>query len=39
MHELRRIKFNDTETKKMLVFLTNNFALPALTVARLCKYG
>ena len=35
---LRRIKFNDPETEKTLVFLTNNFALPALTVARLYKY-
>ena len=35
---LRRIKFNDPETGKTLVFLTNNFALPALTVARLYKY-
>jgi len=35
---LRRIKFNDPETEKTLVFLTNNFVLPALTVARLYKY-
>jgi hypothetical protein len=35
---LRRIKFNDPETGKSLVFLTNNFALPALTIARLYKY-
>ena len=35
---LRRVKFNDPETGKSLVFLTNNFALPALTVARLYKY-
>ena len=35
---LRRIKFNDPETKKSLVFLTNNFALPALTIAKLYKY-
>ena len=35
---LRRIKFNDPETGKTLVFLTNNFVLPALTVARLYKY-
>ena len=35
---LRRVKFNDPETRKSLVFLTNNFALPALTIARLYKY-
>jgi hypothetical protein len=34
---LRRIKFNDPQTGKRLVFLTNNFALPALTVAKLYK--
>src|SRR5262249_47349341 len=28
---LRRIRFKDPETGKHLVFLTNNFALPALT--------
>ena len=35
---LRRIKFNDHETGKSLVFLTNNFVLPALTIAKLYKY-
>lgn len=35
---LRRIKFNDPETGNRLVFLTNNFALPALTIAKLYKY-
>lgn len=35
---LRRVKFNDPETGKSLVFLTNNYALPALTIARLYKY-
>jgi hypothetical protein len=35
---LRRVKFNDPVTGKSLVFLTNNFALPALTIARLYKY-
>ena len=35
---LRRVKFNDPETGKSLVFLTNNFTLPALTIARLYKY-
>jgi hypothetical protein len=34
---LRRIKYFDEETKKTLVFLTNNFQLPALTIARLYK--
>ena len=34
---LRRIKFCDPETGKRLVFLTNNFALPAATVAALYK--
>ncbi len=35
---LRRIGFFDVETNKKFVFLTNNFALPALTIARLYKY-
>jgi hypothetical protein len=35
---LRRVKFNDPETGKSLVFLTNNFTLPAMTIARLYKY-
>ena len=35
---LRRIKFNDPESGKSLVFLTNNFVLPALTIAKLYKY-
>ncbi len=34
---LRRIRFNDPETGKALVFLTNNTALPALTIAALYK--
>jgi hypothetical protein len=34
---LRRIAFYDTEHQRRLVFLTNNFSLPALTVARLYK--
>jgi hypothetical protein len=34
---LRRIRFNDPETGKTLVFLTNNTALPALTIAALYK--
>jgi hypothetical protein len=34
---LRRIKFCDPETGKRLVFLTNNFVLPAATIAALYK--
>jgi len=34
---LRRIKFYDAEHKKYLVFLTNNFDLPALTIAQLYR--
>jgi hypothetical protein len=34
---LRRIRFCDPDTNKRLVFLTNNFALPAATVAALYK--
>jgi hypothetical protein len=34
---LRRISYFDIETSKRFVFLTNNFALPALTVAQLYK--
>jgi hypothetical protein len=34
---LRRITYYDGETKKRFVFLTNNFQLPALTIARLYK--
>ena len=34
---LRRIKFKDPETGKRLVFLTNNFALPATTICALYK--
>ncbi len=36
-HHLRRIKFCDPKTGKRLVFLTNNFALPAATIAALYK--
>ena len=35
---LRRVKFNDPETGKTMVFLTNNFALPAMMIAKLYKY-
>jgi hypothetical protein len=34
---LRRIKFKDPETGKRLVFLTNNFALPAITITELYR--
>ncbi len=34
---LRRVKFKDPETGKRLVFLTNNFALPALTITELYR--
>jgi hypothetical protein len=35
--KLRRIHYVDTDTGKSLVFLTNNFTLPALTIALLYK--
>ena len=35
--QLRRVKFYDEETGKSLEFLTNNFDLPALTIAKLYK--
>ena len=34
---LRRIRFKDRETGKTLVFLTNNFTLPAATICALYK--
>lgn len=34
---LRRVKFYDEETNKSLVFLTNNFELPAMVIAKLYK--
>ena len=34
---LRRIGYFDSENRKRLVFLTNNFSLPPLTIARLYK--
>jgi len=33
--KLRRVRFYDVEHRRALVFLTNHFGLPALTVARL----
>lgn len=35
--KLRRIKYHDTETDKTFVYLTNNFTLPATTIARLYR--
>jgi hypothetical protein len=34
---LRRIRYHDAETEKSLVFLTNHFDLPTLTIAQLYK--
>ena len=34
---LRRVSFCDPETSKRLVFLTNNFVLPAATIAAIYK--
>ena len=34
---LRRVSYLDLETKKRFKFLTNNFVLPALTIARIYK--
>jgi hypothetical protein len=34
---LRRVRYVDPETQKRLGFLTNNFVLPALTIAQLYK--
>ena len=34
---LRRVTYFDAETKKRLKFLTNNFALPALTITQIYK--
>jgi hypothetical protein len=35
--KLRRVRFLDSENKKHLVFLTDNFFLPAITIAQLYK--
>jgi IS4 transposase len=35
--KLRRVRFRDPETGKTLEFLTNNFTLPPLTIARIYK--
>jgi hypothetical protein len=36
--QLRRIRFNDPETSKTLVFLSNNFTLPSPTICALYKH-
>ena len=35
--KLRRVKYYDADTDKTLIFLTNNFPLPALTIAQLYR--
>jgi len=35
---LRRIRYHDVQTSKTFNFLTNNFAIPAQTVADLYRY-
>jgi Domain of unknown function (DUF4372)/Transposase DDE domain len=35
--KLRRIRYFDSKTQKRLIFLTNNFTLPALVIAQLYK--
>jgi len=35
--KLRRVKYYDSDTKKTLVFLTNNFTLPPLTICMLYR--
>lgn len=34
---LRRVKFRDEKTSRTLIFLTNNFTLPAITIAQLYR--
>jgi hypothetical protein len=34
---LRRVSYLDVKTKKRFKFLTNNFTLPALTIAQIYK--
>jgi len=35
--QLRRIRFYDSDNKRYFVFITNNFELPALTIAKLYR--
>ncbi len=34
---LRRVSYLDVKTKKRFKFLTDNFTLPAITIAKICK--
>lgn len=36
-NKLRRVRYYDADTDKDFVFLTNNFSLPAITIAKLYK--
>ena len=36
-HDLRRVSFWDEETRKLLVFVTNNFEIDALVIAKIYK--
>jgi hypothetical protein len=36
--KMRRIKYHDSSTNKIFIFLTNNFILPAIKIALLYKY-
>ncbi|MBK5275576.1 MAG: transposase [Desulfuromonadales bacterium] len=36
-NKLRRVKYHDKATDRTLVFLTNNFTLPAMTIAELYR--
>lgn len=36
--KMRRVKYRDLETQKVYVFLTNNFSLPAFTIAELYRH-
>lgn len=36
--EIRRVKYYDKEQNKTLIFLSNNFALPAIEIAMLYKH-
>lgn len=35
---LRRVKYHDEKTEKTFAFLTNNFSVPAITIAELYRY-
>jgi len=36
--KMRRVKYRDPDTQNLYVFLTNNFSLPAFTIAELYRY-